>query len=178
MSDPMTPAVERFVDVGDARLWSVSTGSGPAIVMVNGGPGCDDYLGPVAEMLSDNHRVIRVEPRGCGRSSWDGRYQFDTTVDDLDLLRDAYGIDRWVLCGHTAGADVALVYALRYRQRTVGVIGLAGGRMVNDREWSRHYHEQLATRGEEASQTFHSDPRVNEVGNRDWKALVQQPDPR
>ena len=37
------------------------------MLMFNGGPGCDDYLGLVAEMIDDMCRVIRFEPRGCGR---------------------------------------------------------------------------------------------------------------
>ena len=48
--------------------------------MFNGGPGCDDYLGPVAEMIDDLCQVIRFEPRGCGRSDWDGNYDIDTTL--------------------------------------------------------------------------------------------------
>jgi proline iminopeptidase len=166
--------VERFVDSGGARLWTVCEGAGPAVLLFNGGPGCDDYLGPVADMMIASCRVIRFEPRGCGRSTWDGRYGLETTLGDVEAIRMAYGVDRWILAGHSFGPDVALAYALRHRERTMGVIGVAGGRMVNDREWSRAYHERLAARGEQEP-SFHSDPAVNAVGIRDWNAFVQRP---
>jgi proline iminopeptidase len=168
--------MERFVNVGEARLWTVSEGVGPAVLLFNGGPGCDDYLGPVAAMMTNRCQVIRFEPRGCGRSTWDGRYELGTTIGDAEAIRAAYGLERWILAGHSAGPNVALAYALQHRERALGIIGIAGGRMVNDREWSRAYDEQRKARGEEPGVTFHSDPGVNAVGNRDWKAFVQRPE--
>jgi proline iminopeptidase len=166
---------ERVIDSGGAQLWTVSQGTGPAVLLFNGGPGCDDYLGPVAAMLTGACRVIRFEPRGCGRSSWDGNYALATTLADAEAIRAAYGIERWVLAGHSAGVDLAVAYALRHRPQSLGIVGMAGGRFVNDREWSRVYHERLAARGLDTSHSFRSDPEVNAAGNRDWKAYVQRP---
>lgn len=163
------------MDVEGARLWTVSEGRGPAVVLFNGGPGCDDYLAPVAALLVDRCQVIRFEPRGCGRSTWDGRYDLATTLADAEAIRAAYGIERWIVAGHSAGADHALAYALQHPTRAFGVIGIAGGRLVNDREWSRVYHERLAARGPDGERKFHADPAVNQIGNRDWKEYVQQP---
>ena len=58
-----------YVMSGTAQIWSVVSGRGTPLLMFNGGPGCDDYLGPVAEMIDDLCRVIRFEPRGCGATS-------------------------------------------------------------------------------------------------------------
>jgi proline iminopeptidase len=167
---------ERFVDAGGARLWTVTAGAGPAVLLFNGGPGCDDYLGPVADMMSRSCQVIRFEPRGCGRSTWDGKYDLGTLLDDAEAIREACGVERWILVGHSAGVDTALAYALRHRARVTGLIGLAGGRLVNDREWHRAYDEQREARGEDKGPAFHSDPAVNVVGNREWKAYIQRPD--
>ena len=67
MTDPMPPVV-RYVSSGTGRLWWCASGAGTPLPIFNGGPGCDDYLGPVAAMIDDLCRVIRFEPRGCGRS--------------------------------------------------------------------------------------------------------------
>lgn len=171
----MAAGVERWVLSGGARLWTIAEGAGPAVLLFNGGPGCDDYLGPVAAMLAGTCQVIRFEPRGCGRSSWDGHYDLATTLCDTEAIREAYGIDRWIVAGHSAGPNIALAYALQHLSRAIGLIGIAGGRLVNDREWSRAYHEQLEARGEDSGQVFHSDPAVNAAGNRDWNAYVQRP---
>ena len=50
---------ECYVISGSARLWSIVSGRGTPLLMFNGGPGCDDYLAPVADMIDDLCRVIR-----------------------------------------------------------------------------------------------------------------------
>lgn len=167
---------ERFVNAGNARLWTVDSGEGTPILFFNGGPGCDDYLQAVAELIEDRCRVIRFEPRGCGRSDWDGRYDLDTLLQDAEAIREAYGVDRWLLLGHSAGPNVALAYAMRFPERTLGVIGLAGGKFVDDREWSAIYRQRRDTIGEDlGGKVFHADPEVNRQGNADWKAFCRRP---
>lgn len=169
------PSDDRFVQSDGARLWSTASGSGPPIVCFNGGPGCDDYLEPVARLITDAYRVIRFEPRGCGRSDWDGRYDVDTLLADVEAIRVAYGCERWVLLGHSHGPNLALAYAPRYPSRTLGVIGIAGGKIVNDRDWSATYHERLKTVGEDTGgKQWHADPEVNPQSNASWRAYCQR----
>jgi len=42
---------EQFVDSEGAWLWTISEGKGIPVVLCNGGPGCCDYLAPVAALL-------------------------------------------------------------------------------------------------------------------------------
>ena len=65
--------------------------------MFNGGPGCDDYLGPVSALVEDKARIIRFEPRECGRSDWDGNY--------WDLPSNLDKSDRFAFC--KVGAPMA-----------------------------------------------------------------------
>src|SRR5512145_486264 len=109
---------ERFLDSSGAKLWSVASGAGVPLLLFNGGPGCDDYLKPVADLLEDWCRVIRFEPRGCGRSTWDGRYDLDTLLRDAEAIRQAYGVGRWIVAGHSAGANAALAYAIQFPKHT------------------------------------------------------------
>jgi proline iminopeptidase len=167
---------ERFVRSGEARLWTAISGTGMPTVFFNGGPGCDDYLEPVARLIDDRCQVVRFEPRGCGRSDWDGRYDLDTLLDDAEAIRAAYGIERWLLVGHSHGPNLALAYAIRHPARTIGIIGIAGGKVLNDRAWSEVYHERLATVGEDlGGKVFHADPKVNTEGNASWKVYCRRP---
>src|SRR5262245_62518811 len=108
---PLTTG-ERFVQVGEAHLWSTVSGAGTPVVCFNGGPGCDDYLEPVARLIDDRCRVVRFEPRGCGRSDWDGCYDVDTFLTDSEAVRQTYGYERWIVLGHSHGPNLALAYAL------------------------------------------------------------------
>ena len=83
----LNDAPDRYVRSGTARLWATSSGRGTPLLLFNGGPGCDDYLAPVAEMIDDLCQIIRFEPRGCGRSDWDGNYGVETLVSDAEAIR-------------------------------------------------------------------------------------------
>ena len=59
---------ETFIKVGGLRLWTIVQGRGVPVVLCSGGPGCCDYLSPIAGMLDDLCQVVRFDRRGCGRS--------------------------------------------------------------------------------------------------------------
>jgi proline iminopeptidase len=174
----MALEVERYVNSAHARLWSTISGidSGVPLVLFNGGPGCDDYLGPVARMLEDRCRVVRFEPRGCGRSERDGKYDFDTLLCDAEAIRQCYGFERWIVAGHSAGPNAALAYAIRYSKSTLGVLGISGGKVVDDRRWSELYHSRLESVGEDnGGQQFDADPDVNRQGVTTFREYCRRP---
>jgi pimeloyl-ACP methyl ester carboxylesterase len=93
------------------RLWTTTTGSGPPVVLLHGGPGLWCYLADVAELLAADHAVVRLDQRGCGRSTGaEGPFTLAGAVDDLEQLRQSLGIERWGLVGHSWGAELALRY--------------------------------------------------------------------
>ena len=172
----MTETVERFIPSGSARLWTCICGRGAPVLMFNGGPGCSDYLEPVAKMIDDRCRVIRFEPRGCGRSDWDGNYRIDTLIDDAESILNAYGVESCILAGHSFGSDAALAFALRHPSQVLGLIGIAGGRIVDDRSWSASYRRGLEEVGEDqGGVVFHADTRANTDGNLSWREFIQRP---
>ncbi|MCU0495034.1 MAG: alpha/beta hydrolase [Chloroflexaceae bacterium] len=167
---------EHFIQSGSARLWTTVSGTGIATLFFNGGPGCDDYLEPVARLIDDTCQSIRFEPRGCGRSDWDGHYDLDTLLFDAESVREAYGLERWLLVGHSHGPNLALAYAMRHPARVIGIIGIAGGNVLNDRSWSETYHERLKTVGEDlGGKQFYADAEVNRQGNASWRAYCRRP---
>lgn len=168
--------MEKIIKSKQAKIWTTSKGEGIALLLFNGGPGCDDYLAPVSKMLEDHCQVIRFEPRGCGRSDWDSSYDVETTIDDAEEIRKSYGINKWIVVGHSAGPDLALAYTLKYPQNVLGIIGIAGGRIVNDREWSRDYKKNRVEIGEDdGGLKFNADPEVNKVGNHSWRQFIKRP---
>lgn len=167
---------ERFVYSGDARIWTCTSGAGIPFLMFNGGPGCDDYLAPVAALIEDVCQVIRFEPRGCGRSDWDGNYTVETLIDDAEVVRQSYELRECIVGGHSFGPDVALAYALRFPQNVIGLIGIAGGRIVNDRTWHATYKRNLNRVGEDLGDAiFTAAPNVNAECNRSWREYIKRP---
>ena len=167
---------ERYVYSGGARIWTCTSGKGIPFLMFNGGPGCDDYLDPVAKLIENVCHVVRFEPRGCGRSDWDGNYTINVLIDDAEEVRKAYGLDHCIVGGHSFGPDVALAYALRYPLNVIGLIGIAGGRIVNDRTWHSIYRENLMRIGEDVGgAVFNTDSNVNSECTRSWREYIKRP---
>lgn len=157
--------IEGFLEVDGQHLRAREQGSGTPILLTSGGPGCCDYLGPVASLLDDRCRVIRWEPRGCGESISAGPYDVETTLADMDEIRQQYGFDRWVVGGHSHGAFFSLAYALTYPEHTQAVMYLAGRGVLRDRAWHDQYHEAKESRGEvEPYQAFPPNMDVNRQG--------------
>lgn len=84
--------------------------------------------------LAERRRLIRYDERGCGLSDWDvADFSFDAWVDDLELVVDSVGVDRFPLLGVSQGGAVAIAYAVRHPERVTKLI-LSGaysrGRLV------------------------------------------------
>jgi proline iminopeptidase len=168
---------ESFVLSDGVSIWTARTGEGYPVMLCNGGAGCCDYLEPVAGMLDDMARVIRFEQRGCGRSEHAPPYTIETCLLDLESVRTRYGVDRWVIGGHSWGADLALIYALEHTEHVAGLICVSGGRVHNDREWHAEYERRKEQEGEHVPRfDYPPNMEVNRQLNRSWKRYVQRPE--
>ena len=88
-------------------------------------------------------------------------------------MRNAYGFDKVIVGGHSAGVGLSLTYALKHPNVVMGIVGISGGCIVNDREWYKAYRENLEKHGENnGGREFKSDPEVNNVGNATWRDFI------
>ena len=114
------------VDVGDATLYVEEEGTGVPLVLINGGPGgTHHYFHPWFSRASDYARVIYYDQRGTGLSDFepgDSGYSVEQAVDDLDHMRQALGIDDWVVLGYSYGGFLAQYYATTYPERVAGLV--------------------------------------------------------
>jgi pimeloyl-ACP methyl ester carboxylesterase len=101
-------------------------GEGAPLVCLPGGPMQDSaYLGELGG-LSAHRRLIMVDPRGTGRSAIPedtASYRCDRLTEDVEALRGHLGLDRLDLLAHSAGANIAVLYAARHPER-VGRLAL------------------------------------------------------
>jgi proline iminopeptidase len=125
-------------------LWTATDGRGQPMVLSHGGPGVWDYLRPLADMVPDLAEVHRWDQRGCGRSSVVGPYTIARCVADVDVLRGAFGHERWVVAGHSWGARLALHYALEHPRRTAALMLVSGFGVGSD--WRATYYAERLRR--------------------------------
>ena len=125
---PAEPYRHGLLAVGDGhRLYYEECGSpeGLPAVYLHGGPGSG--CGPLHRRLFDpgRFRAVLYDQRGAGRSLPAGALtenHSDALVADLERLRAHLAIERWLLCGGSWGATLALLYAQRHPRRVLGLV--------------------------------------------------------
>jgi proline iminopeptidase len=79
-----------------------------------------DYLRTGLEPLSQHFTLLYYDTRGSGRSSRPADAATMTVsemADDLEGLRQYFGLESMTLLGHSWGGGIALAYAMRYPTR-------------------------------------------------------------
>ena len=112
--------------VRGVELFERRVGAGPPTVVLHGGPGAHhDYLLPGFDALADGRTLIYYDQRGGGRSpvSRDVPVGWEEQVEDLEALRQLWGMEQLTLAGYSWGGLLGLLYATRYPAR-VGRIAL------------------------------------------------------
>jgi proline-specific peptidase len=99
------------------------------VLVLHGGPGFPhDYLEDLAVLADSGRPVIFYDQIGCGRSDRpDDRslWAMPTFVEEVGAVREALGLDRVHLFGHSWGGWLALEYSLGHPDGLVSLI-LAG----------------------------------------------------
>jgi proline iminopeptidase len=91
----------------------------PVLLYAHGGPGqsCYDFMHVQGDRLAEQVRVIGVDQRGILRSDPlrpGESVTAETVVADFEALREALGIESWVLLAASAGAGPGLDYAVAH----------------------------------------------------------------
>ena len=129
------------VDVNGTRLWFDVDGPAlvpdgdamrprPTVVLLHGGPFSYDhsYFKPHLDWLTEQAQVVYLDLRGHGRSAptEPDEWSLEQCADDVAALCDRLGIHKPVVLGHSMGAPIALLYAVRHPGHGGGVVVLCG----------------------------------------------------
>ena len=96
----------------------------PALVL-HGGPGSGSSPAMTRPLDLRRWRVVLFDQRGAGRSTPRGGLPHNTTsdlLDDIERVRAALGIDRWLVMGGSWGATLAVLYAARHTGAMRGLL--------------------------------------------------------
>jgi len=164
-------ATEEHVAANGATLWTAVQGDGPPLVLCHGGPGVYDYLGPVADMVDDLATVYRYDQRGCGRSEGRPPYDVDTFVSDLEALRKHWGIQSWLVGGHSWGANLALAYCLAHPEHAAGLVQLSGTGISVDWQQEHYRNREARLSPEERDRLRHLQERRKVAAGAELEAI-------
>jgi pimeloyl-ACP methyl ester carboxylesterase len=109
-------------EVPGGAITAWQAGTGPAVLILHGGPGLSDYTAPLAAELTDTFRVIRYQQRGLAPSTTSGPFQIGQHVADAIAVLDAAEAERAYLIGHSWGGHLAMHLAVQHPARLLGLV--------------------------------------------------------
>jgi proline iminopeptidase len=127
-SDPFAPLTSELLPAGDGHeiyVETVGRVDGIPAVYLHGGPGSGCQ--PDHRRLFDPERfhAVLFDQRGAGRSRPKGRREENTLphlIADMEMIREKFGITRWMIVGGSWGATLALAYAQAHPDRVTGIV--------------------------------------------------------
>jgi proline iminopeptidase len=126
--DPFAPLTSQWLPVGDGHeiyVETVGRTDGIAAVYLHGGPGSGCQ--PDHRRLFDPERfhAVLFDQRGAGRSRPKVGREHNTLphlIADMEVIREKFGIARWMVVGGSWGATLALAYAETHPERVSGLV--------------------------------------------------------
>lgn len=103
-----------FLDLESHKLHYIDEGEGPVVVMVHGNPTWSYFYRNLIDALRVSHRVIALDHLGCGFSDKPADYNYCLAqhIQNLNVLLDSLGIDKYSMVVHDWGGAIGLGAAL------------------------------------------------------------------
>jgi proline iminopeptidase len=95
------------------------------VLFIHGGPGSRSRPNHRRFFDPTLFRVVLFDQRGCGLSTPAGPSHDNTTahlIEDIERIRLALGVDRWLLFGGSWGSTLSLAYAIAHPGAVAGLI--------------------------------------------------------
>jgi pimeloyl-ACP methyl ester carboxylesterase len=138
------PGTGQYAQVNGINMYFETHGSGRPLILLHGGLGSGEMLGPILPALTERHQVIAPDLQGHGRTAdIDRPIDVRFMADDIAALIDHLGLDRPDVVGYSLGGGVALQTAVKYPAK-VGRLVAASANIRRD----AIYPEMLAQQGQ------------------------------
>jgi proline iminopeptidase len=114
------------VDERHTLYWEESGNpDGIPVIFLHGGPGAGTAPNHRRFFDPEAYRILMFDQRGAGRSTPYAETIDNTTdllIQDLEILRRHFGVERWLVFGGSWGATLAVAYAVRHTNRCMGLV--------------------------------------------------------
>lgn len=120
-------------DINGLKINYELAGQGPCLVLIHGfSDNLTMWYNQVPE-FSKSYQVLTCDVRGHGRTEApEGGYSMDLFAEDLKKLLEGLQIPRVSVLGYSMGGRIGLTFALKYPEKTTGLIFANSGVMTPD----------------------------------------------
>jgi proline iminopeptidase len=114
------------VDDRHTLYWEESGNpDGIPVIFLHGGPGAGTAPNHRRFFDPNAYRILMFDQRGAGRSTPYAETIDNTTdllIQDLEILRRHFGVEKWLLFGGSWGATLGVAYAVRHTNCCLGLV--------------------------------------------------------
>jgi pimeloyl-ACP methyl ester carboxylesterase len=105
------------------RLDYIEKGTGTPLILLHGNGESKEYFKHQINVFSKNYRVIAVDTRGHGKSPRGmAPFTLNQFAEDLKDFLDSLEINKAIILGFSDGANIALLFTLKYPDFTEKLI--------------------------------------------------------
>lgn len=116
----------KFVDVNNVKLYYEIHGKGKPLLMLHGnGQSISAFINQV-EYFSQFYKVILVDCRGRGNSTFDHKTELTYTLEanDINLFLDKIGIQKTHIVGWSDGGIIGLIMAINFPEKVDKLVAI------------------------------------------------------
>lgn len=124
----ISPNKMHFIQVSEEhQIYVEDSGNvnGIPVIYCHGGPGAGASSDFRRYFDPERYHIILFDQRGCGRSLPSpsvSDVNMSTFIQDMEMIRQHYGIEQWLVCGGSWGTTLSLAYSIEYPERCLGFI--------------------------------------------------------
>ncbi len=119
---------QRFIDTDRGTFELFEAGQGEPLAVTHLYSEFNEQGNTFANPFTKFYRVYLINLRACGNSvkaEHEHAYSMEASVQDLEAIRNALGLEKWGFAGHSTGGMLALKYAILHPEALTKII--AGG---------------------------------------------------
>ena len=105
-----------FAELQDVKMYYEIQGEGEPVILI-AGIGANHRFWKNVLPLLDGYKLITMDNRGVGETTYQGDIQIDILADDVVHLMDYLGIPKAHIIGWSMGSQVSQSLAIRYPER-------------------------------------------------------------
>jgi proline iminopeptidase len=171
------PEAKGYAPVPGGRIYWRKFGSGKKtpLLLLHGGPGAAHNYLLSMKALADEQPVIFYDQLGCGKADAptdETLYTIQRSVEELDAVRTALGLDEVVLYGHSWGTLLAIEYMCQGRGKGVEKLVLSGA-LASVPQVVAGFHRLIDGMPDDFAAKLRGLEAAGKMGTPEYAALVQ-----